>query len=223
MAENSNIVENVLNWLQAGYPQGIPRTDYFPLLALLTRTLLDVNVLHDRNPLFTLLSDGSVRNEGDVQVRVPAPYGIPFGALVPRRGDATRIADPLGVGNAACARNLLRLVNLTVQVGKFSARPDQFAGPSQQGVSAFEFLEAGRRRTLTIKCACRRVGRQSGLHVGDFCVQPCVHSDGAAGHGDGHSWISTVECTISSWIDNHARTWRGVSCRSWVTRLSAHE
>ena len=45
MAENSNIVENVLNWLQAGYPQGIPRTDYFPLLALLTRTLDEEEVM----------------------------------------------------------------------------------------------------------------------------------------------------------------------------------
>ncbi|ABD85590.1 cytochrome c oxidase accessory protein CcoG [Rhodopseudomonas palustris] len=32
------------------------------LYALLTRTLLDVNVLHDRNPLAVRLSDGSVRN-----------------------------------------------------------------------------------------------------------------------------------------------------------------
>jgi polyferredoxin len=32
------------------------------LYALLTRTLLDVNVLHDRNPVAVKLSDGSVRN-----------------------------------------------------------------------------------------------------------------------------------------------------------------
>jgi cytochrome c oxidase accessory protein FixG len=32
------------------------------LYALLTRTLLDVNVLHDRNPLAVKLSDGSIRN-----------------------------------------------------------------------------------------------------------------------------------------------------------------
>jgi polyferredoxin len=32
------------------------------LYALLTRTLLDVNVLHDRNPVAVKLSDGSIRN-----------------------------------------------------------------------------------------------------------------------------------------------------------------
>jgi polyferredoxin len=32
------------------------------LYALLTRSLLDVNVLHDRNPLAVRLSDGSIRN-----------------------------------------------------------------------------------------------------------------------------------------------------------------
>jgi polyferredoxin len=32
------------------------------LYALLTRTLLDINVLHDRNPVAVRLSDGSIRN-----------------------------------------------------------------------------------------------------------------------------------------------------------------
>ncbi len=32
------------------------------LYTLLTRTLLDVNVLHDRNPVAVMLSDGSIRN-----------------------------------------------------------------------------------------------------------------------------------------------------------------
>jgi polyferredoxin len=32
------------------------------LYALLTRTLLDLNVLHDRNPVAVRLSDGSIRN-----------------------------------------------------------------------------------------------------------------------------------------------------------------
>ena len=32
------------------------------LFGLLSRSSLDVNVLHDRNPLFVMLSDGSVRN-----------------------------------------------------------------------------------------------------------------------------------------------------------------
>ncbi|WP_293859853.1 cytochrome c oxidase accessory protein CcoG [uncultured Alsobacter sp.] len=38
------------------------------LYALATRSTLDVNVLHDRNPLFTRLSDGSLRNDYTVRL-----------------------------------------------------------------------------------------------------------------------------------------------------------
>lgn len=31
--------QSVLNWLHKGYPDGVPATDYYPLLALLARTL----------------------------------------------------------------------------------------------------------------------------------------------------------------------------------------
>lgn len=45
MAERSNVLDNVLNWLRAGYPQGVPPKDYYPLLALLTRTLSEDEVV----------------------------------------------------------------------------------------------------------------------------------------------------------------------------------
>ncbi|GGF38178.1 hypothetical protein GCM10011519_09680 [Marmoricola endophyticus] len=32
-----NPVVRVLDWLRAGYPEGVPPTDYFPLIALLQR------------------------------------------------------------------------------------------------------------------------------------------------------------------------------------------
>src|SRR5437899_11065752 len=38
------------------------------LYALLTRSLLDVNVLHDRNPVAVRLSDGSIRNAYTVRL-----------------------------------------------------------------------------------------------------------------------------------------------------------
>ncbi|MGO3033200.1 MAG: DUF3349 domain-containing protein, partial [Microbacterium gubbeenense] len=34
-------ISSVLNWLRAGYPEGIPPKDSFPLIALLRRTLID--------------------------------------------------------------------------------------------------------------------------------------------------------------------------------------
>jgi hypothetical protein len=44
MSEN-NIFDNVVGWLNAGYPNGVPRKDYFPLLALLKRSLSDEEVI----------------------------------------------------------------------------------------------------------------------------------------------------------------------------------
>jgi hypothetical protein len=36
---------NVLDWLHKGYPEGVPPTDYYPLLALLKRSLSEDEVV----------------------------------------------------------------------------------------------------------------------------------------------------------------------------------
>lgn len=43
MAENA--FDNVLSWLHSGYPHGVPPKDYFPLLALLARSLSEDEVV----------------------------------------------------------------------------------------------------------------------------------------------------------------------------------
>jgi Protein of unknown function (DUF3349) len=35
----NRFLNSVVAWLRAGYPEGIPQTDYFPVLALLSRRL----------------------------------------------------------------------------------------------------------------------------------------------------------------------------------------
>jgi hypothetical protein len=45
MTENKSLFDCVVGWLNAGYPQGIPPKDYFPLLALLKRSLTDEEVV----------------------------------------------------------------------------------------------------------------------------------------------------------------------------------
>jgi hypothetical protein len=45
MTENKTILDNVVRWLNAGYPEGVPPKDYFPLLALLKRSLSDEEVV----------------------------------------------------------------------------------------------------------------------------------------------------------------------------------
>ena len=45
MPENKTVLENVVNWLNVGYPEGVPPKDYFPLLALLKRSLTEDEVV----------------------------------------------------------------------------------------------------------------------------------------------------------------------------------
>ncbi len=40
----NRFLTSVIDWLRAGYPEGIPPTDYFPVLALLTRRLSNDDV-----------------------------------------------------------------------------------------------------------------------------------------------------------------------------------
>ena len=45
MTENRTVLDNVLSWLHEGYPEGVPPKDYFPLLALLKRSLTEEEVV----------------------------------------------------------------------------------------------------------------------------------------------------------------------------------
>jgi hypothetical protein len=45
MTENQSVLDNVLGWLHEGYPEGVPQKDYFPLLALLKRSLTEEEVV----------------------------------------------------------------------------------------------------------------------------------------------------------------------------------
>ncbi|MBJ7338601.1 DUF3349 domain-containing protein [Mycolicibacterium sp.] len=45
MTENKSMFENVVDWLNAGYPEGVPPKDHFPLLALLKRSLTEDEVI----------------------------------------------------------------------------------------------------------------------------------------------------------------------------------
>ena len=51
---SSSFLQSVLVWLHSGYPDGIPRTDYYPLLALLNRSLSEDDVVQ---AAYTVLKD----------------------------------------------------------------------------------------------------------------------------------------------------------------------
>jgi hypothetical protein len=57
-----NVVVRVLSWLEAGYPDGIPRQDRFPLIALLRRRLTDEQT---REIVRDLTAPGALETRGD--------------------------------------------------------------------------------------------------------------------------------------------------------------
>jgi hypothetical protein len=40
------VFDNIVGWLHRGYPEGVPPKDYFPLLALLKRSLTEEQVVN---------------------------------------------------------------------------------------------------------------------------------------------------------------------------------
>jgi hypothetical protein len=53
-------MDNVLAWLHDGYPEGVPPKDYFPLLALLKRSLTEEQVIEAAQTVLTGTDSDSV-------------------------------------------------------------------------------------------------------------------------------------------------------------------
>ena len=57
--QHQNFLENVVDWLHEGYPDGVPPKDYYPLLALLKRTLSEEEIVQAAR---TILREGDFGN-----------------------------------------------------------------------------------------------------------------------------------------------------------------
>jgi len=44
-SDSPNFFQSILGWLHQGYPDGVPPTDYYPLLALLARSLSEDEIV----------------------------------------------------------------------------------------------------------------------------------------------------------------------------------
>ena len=68
LEQQPGFAENVLDWLHEGYPQGVPKKDYFPLLALLMRSLNEDEVVRAASTILregdfdTPVSEAKIRN-----------------------------------------------------------------------------------------------------------------------------------------------------------------
>jgi hypothetical protein len=85
------MVASILDWLRAGYPEGVPPKDYFPLLALLHRGLSREEV---RSVAAELLRDGPLEVTDEAIVRLAT--GITNEP--PSEADLSRVRARLAAG-----------------------------------------------------------------------------------------------------------------------------
>ena len=71
MPVNQTVLDNVLGWLHQGYPEGVPQTDYFPLLALLKRSLTEEEVIQAAQSILKKTHSDTVTEE-EIRVAVQA-------------------------------------------------------------------------------------------------------------------------------------------------------
>ncbi|MEU4808430.1 DUF3349 domain-containing protein [Nocardia fluminea] len=96
-----NLLSRVLGWLRAGYPQGIPQSDYVALFAVLHRHLTDYEVtvigekLVEANPNRESISEAEIAAAiADFAKEQPAP------------ADVSRVASHLAAGGWPLAEPL---------------------------------------------------------------------------------------------------------------------
>ncbi|UPK72369.1 FAD-dependent oxidoreductase [Chitinophaga filiformis] len=65
--------------------------------------------------------DGTVQNEGDVEVRVPEPYRISYGAIVPRKGECENLLVPVCVSSTHIAYGSIRMEPVFMILGQSAA------------------------------------------------------------------------------------------------------
>jgi hypothetical protein len=81
------IVKSVVNWLRAGYPEGLPVHDYVPIFAVLARRLSDEEVAQ---VAVELVREGDVRSETAMREAI-----LSVTLELPSEKDMARVSDRL--------------------------------------------------------------------------------------------------------------------------------
>jgi hypothetical protein len=65
-----------------------------------------------------ILVDGQARNEGNVEVDTPAPYGVPYRAIVPRTGECPNLLVPVCLSASHIAYGSIRMEPVFIELGQ---------------------------------------------------------------------------------------------------------
>ena len=85
-------------------------------------------------------ADGAVRNEGDVQVRCSAgPFGIDYGAIVPKRGECANLLVPVCISSSHIAFGSIRMEPVFFALGQAAGTAAAQAADSGSSVQDLDY------------------------------------------------------------------------------------
>jgi len=88
---------------------------------------------------------GHVRNEGDIQVRVPAPYPIAYRAIVPQRRQCTNLLVPVCLSATHIAFGSIRMEPVFMVLGESAATAAVLAIEADVDVQAVDYEQLAAR------------------------------------------------------------------------------
>ena len=92
-------------------------------------------------------ANGHVRNEGDVQIRVPHPYRIDYGAIVPKKDECKNLLVPFCVSASHAAFSTIRMEPVFMELGQCAGTAACMAIDARQDVQQVSY-DALRKRLL---------------------------------------------------------------------------
>ena len=192
----SNPLAPVLGWLQEGYPEGVPPKDFYPLLALLARTLSDEELDEIVATLIYESTDGPI-HERDVRQAIEQVKQAP-----PNQSDVRDVAARLAaagwpLGDPDAPRLGERSPAAAGAFGRSAEDAEAAADASSTGAAADASSTAGTSRAGAAADASSTAGADGG-NGADGIV---TGTAGAAGAGPAENPAPGLVQRISDWFD----------------------
>ena len=90
-------------------------------------------------------ADGYVQNEGDIEVKPKTPYGIDYGAIVPRKADCENLLVPVALSATHMAFGSIRMEPVFMLLGESAATAAAFAARDGRAVQDVDYAELSAR------------------------------------------------------------------------------
>ena len=90
-------------------------------------------------------SEGYVQNEGDIEVKPKNPYGVDYGAIVPRKADCENLLVPVALSATHMAFGSIRMEPVFMLLGESAATAAAFAARDGRAVQDVDYPELAAR------------------------------------------------------------------------------